>query len=82
MFSAPRPSECQIRRSIILKAFTQNLQLTLKRTDVHLPTCDEAGQFNEIQCSSSTEACWCVDHDGNEVVGTRTESANPKCPKR
>ncbi|EHB10201.1 Nidogen-2 [Heterocephalus glaber] len=48
---------------------------------VHIPQCDEQGNFQPLQCHSSTGFCWCVDSSGNEVPGTHTPSGStpPHC---
>uniref|UniRef100_H0X8N1 Nidogen 2 n=1 Tax=Otolemur garnettii TaxID=30611 RepID=H0X8N1_OTOGA len=48
---------------------------------VHIPQCDEQGNFLPLQCHGSTGFCWCVDPDGHEVPGTRTPpgSTPPHC---
>uniref|UniRef100_A0A8C5VB87 Nidogen 2 n=1 Tax=Microcebus murinus TaxID=30608 RepID=A0A8C5VB87_MICMU len=48
---------------------------------LHVPQCDEQGNFLPLQCHGSTGFCWCVDHDGHEVPGTRTPpgSTPPHC---
>ncbi|XP_062904848.1 nidogen-2 isoform X5 [Mobula hypostoma] len=48
---------------------------------VHIPQCDDEGNFRPMQCHSSTGHCWCVDENGREVAGTRTApgSAQPRC---
>ncbi|XP_072895083.1 nidogen-2 [Hemitrygon akajei] len=48
---------------------------------VHIPQCDDEGNFRPMQCHSSTGHCWCVDENGLEITGTRTApgSAQPRC---
>ncbi|XP_055496382.1 uncharacterized protein nid2a isoform X6 [Leucoraja erinacea] len=48
---------------------------------LHIPQCDEEGNFRPMQCQSSTGHCWCVYENGQEVQGTRTEAgtAQPRC---
>ncbi|XP_032883215.1 nidogen-2 isoform X29 [Amblyraja radiata] len=48
---------------------------------LHIPQCDEEGNFRPVQCQSSTGHCWCVHENGQEVQGTRTPSgtAQPRC---
>ncbi|XP_078262824.1 uncharacterized protein nid2a isoform X2 [Rhinoraja longicauda] len=48
---------------------------------LHVPQCDEEGNFRPMQCQSSTGHCWCVYENGQEVPGTRTPpgTAQPRC---
>ncbi|XP_067130970.1 uncharacterized protein [Centruroides vittatus] len=41
-----------------------------------IPVCTEDGQFEQIQCNNATGICWCVDQQGFEVAGTRSNSFN------
>ena len=43
-----------------------------------VPQCKEGGNFDEIQCHSSTGHCWCVDSYGFEQLGTRIRG-RPNC---
>ncbi|XP_018546238.2 thyroglobulin-like, partial [Lates calcarifer] len=45
-----------------------------------IPHCTEDGRFRPVQCSGRGQECWCVDGEGQEVVGTRTNSSAPHCP--
>ncbi|XP_070823078.1 thyroglobulin [Chaetodon trifascialis] len=44
-----------------------------------IPHCTEDGRFRPVQCSGRSQECWCVDAEGQEVVGTRTNSSVPHC---
>ncbi|XP_035798900.2 thyroglobulin isoform X2 [Amphiprion ocellaris] len=46
----------------------------------HIPHCAEDGRFRPVQCSGRSQECWCVDAEGQEVAGTRTNSSAPHCP--
>ncbi|KAH0520035.1 Nidogen-2 [Microtus ochrogaster] len=48
---------------------------------VHIPQCDDQGNFMPLQCHGSTGFCWCVDQKGHEVPGTQTPpgSTPPHC---
>uniref|UniRef100_A0A673ATI0 Thyroglobulin n=1 Tax=Sphaeramia orbicularis TaxID=375764 RepID=A0A673ATI0_9TELE len=45
----------------------------------HIPHCTEDGRFRHVQCSVQGQ-CWCVDAEGQEVIGTRTDNSAPHCP--
>ncbi|XP_039973585.1 thyroglobulin [Xiphias gladius] len=45
-----------------------------------IPHCTEDGRFRPVQCSGRGPECWCVDAEGHEVVGTRTNRSAPNCP--
>uniref|UniRef100_A0A671TWW4 Thyroglobulin n=1 Tax=Sparus aurata TaxID=8175 RepID=A0A671TWW4_SPAAU len=42
--------------------------------------CSPSGLFESVQCDSSRGQCWCVDHDGMELYGTRQTGTPPRCP--
>ncbi|XP_052589432.1 nidogen-2 [Peromyscus californicus insignis] len=48
---------------------------------IHIPQCDDQGNFVPLQCHGSTGFCWCVDQNGQEVPGTQTPpgSTPPHC---
>lgn len=48
---------------------------------IHIPQCDDQGNFVPLQCHGSTGFCWCVDRNGHEVPGTQTPpgSTPPHC---
>ncbi|XP_008304814.1 thyroglobulin [Stegastes partitus] len=46
----------------------------------HIPHCTEDGRFRPVQCSGQSQECWCVNAEGQEVAGTRTNSSAPHCP--
>ncbi|KAM8870432.1 thyroglobulin isoform 4-T4 [Spinachia spinachia] len=43
------------------------------------PRCAHDGGFRSVQCSGRSHECWCVDPDGGEVVGTRTNNSATHC---
>ncbi|XP_072239725.1 uncharacterized protein [Leuresthes tenuis] len=50
----------------------------------YIPQCDENGEYQKHQCHGSTGHCWCVDHLGKEIPGTRTPAGTPSvdCSKQ
>ncbi|XP_037359235.1 nidogen-2 isoform X1 [Talpa occidentalis] len=50
------------------------------RDDQYVPQCDELGHFTPLQCHGKSDFCWCVDKDGREVPGTRSQpGSTPAC---
>ena len=49
--------------------------------DMFMPECQDDGSFAPAQCDRSSAQCWCVDKNGNELVGTRTAN-QPSCTSR
>ncbi|KAM6181638.1 nidogen-2 [Erethizon dorsatum] len=50
------------------------------RDDQYVPQCDDLGHFVPLQCHGKSDFCWCVDKDGREVQGTRSQpGSTPAC---
>ncbi|XP_013010112.1 nidogen-2 [Cavia porcellus] len=50
------------------------------RDDQYVPQCDDLGHFTPLQCHGKSDFCWCVDKDGREVQGTRSQPGiTPAC---
>ncbi|XP_053292926.1 nidogen-1 [Pleuronectes platessa] len=46
----------------------------------YIPTCDENGAYEPMQCHGSTGYCWCVDQNGQEILGSRSgPGSRPMC---
>ncbi|XP_028277848.1 nidogen-2 isoform X2 [Parambassis ranga] len=46
----------------------------------YVPQCEPDGHFSPVQCYGETTYCWCVDQDGREVPGTRSNDVvKPAC---
>ncbi|XP_037638608.1 nidogen-1 [Sebastes umbrosus] len=46
----------------------------------YIPTCDENGAYESMQCHGSMGHCWCVDRNGQEIPGTRSgPGSRPMC---
>ncbi|XP_038593380.1 nidogen-1 [Micropterus salmoides] len=46
----------------------------------YIPTCDENGDYEPMQCHGGTGHCWCVDQNGQEISGTRSApGTRPNC---
>ncbi|XP_026227316.1 thyroglobulin isoform X2 [Anabas testudineus] len=53
---------------------------TVAQTQGNIPHCTEDGRFRPVQCSVGGQECWCVDAEGQQVTGTRTNTSAPHCP--
>ncbi|XP_066570664.1 thyroglobulin [Amia ocellicauda] len=42
-----------------------------------VPQCTKSGQYEEVQCLGSE--CWCVDSQGREIPGSRSDGQRPRC---
>ncbi|OWK09497.1 NID2 [Cervus elaphus hippelaphus] len=50
------------------------------RDDQYVPQCEGLGHFTPLQCHGKSDFCWCVDQDGREVQGTRSQPGiTPAC---
>lgn len=56
------PTRCQRMHREALRSLTKNTRV---------PQCKFDGSFEEIQCHGLSDECWCVDHQGIEIAGTR-----------
>lgn len=46
----------------------------------YVPTCDQHGEYEPMQCHGSTGHCWCVERNGQEIPGTRSgPGSRPMC---
>lgn len=46
----------------------------------YMPLCDTHGNFLPVQCYGNSSFCWCVDHQGVEIIGTRSyNDVKPPC---
>ncbi|XP_037639451.1 thyroglobulin [Sebastes umbrosus] len=61
-------SQCELLRGV-----------AVARQQGDVPHCTHNGRFRPVQCSGRSHECWCVDAEGQEVVGTRTNSSAPHC---
>ncbi|KAM4663238.1 nidogen-2 [Discoglossus pictus] len=46
----------------------------------YIPQCDQFGDFSPLQCHGNSGYCWCVNKEGREIEGSRTEPGmTPAC---
>merc|ERR1719189_2231689 len=65
---------------------TETCEEKVKRTanagfGAFIPQCNADGTYASMQCWGSTGSCWCVDPQGNEILGTKSTPGQdmPEC---
>uniref|UniRef100_A0AAX7THR8 Nidogen 1a n=1 Tax=Astatotilapia calliptera TaxID=8154 RepID=A0AAX7THR8_ASTCA len=78
-FSSGRPkTRCEVHRENVLGV--SGPRGPQPPIGAYIPTCDNNGQYEPMQCHGSTGHCWCVDQNGQEISGTRTgPGSRPMC---
>ncbi|XP_071601251.1 nidogen-2 isoform X2 [Heliangelus exortis] len=77
---SPEPTErpatmCERWRQSLLEHYGGS-----PRPDQYVPQCEAGGEFTPLQCHGDSGYCWCVDQNGREVQGTRSEpGTTPPC---
>ncbi|NXX77746.1 THYG protein, partial [Urocolius indicus] len=61
------PSRCEVERAA-----------ALRYQHTYVPSCTADGAYAPAQCQQAGH-CWCVDTNGQEVLGTRTRGQPPAC---
>ncbi|XP_059038074.1 nidogen-2 isoform X3 [Mustela lutreola] len=78
-----RPPEPTQRPRTVCERWRENLLEHYggtPRDDQYVPQCDDLGHFMPLQCHGKSDFCWCVDKDGREVQGTRSQpGTTPAC---
>lgn len=54
-------------------------QNRLSQPGEYVAKCKRTGMYEEVQCEPSSRRCWCVDPNGNEIPGTRS-NGRVSCP--
>ncbi|XP_065054572.1 uncharacterized protein LOC135683288 isoform X1 [Rhopilema esculentum] len=73
-------TKCQKVRKLAIKLAEADFDDEEDLLGPFIPTCDEEGNYAEVQCLKSSGFCWCVDENGEEVIGTKTRGV-PNCKK-
>ncbi|XP_041108807.1 nidogen-1 [Polyodon spathula] len=77
----PEKTQCQRHRESILRTssgFSPRGPRPIPGQ--YVPLCDDQGNYSPLQCHSSIGQCWCVDRNGQEIPGTRSErGVRPPC---
>lgn len=59
----------------------QALSMSKVLTNEHTPSCEVNGIYKPVQCNHVTKQCWCVNKEGQEIMGYRTTNSTiPGCP--
>lgn len=67
---------CQHLRAIQIH---QSVELGIPAKQKYIAQCDENdGSWKEVQCGPDS-ICWCVDEEGNEKIGTRSNQNSINC---
>ncbi|XP_046859519.1 neurogenic locus notch homolog protein 2-like isoform X15 [Xenia sp. Carnegie-2017] len=71
IFEVEKKSKCEEERDALLSGPPLLGQF--------VPQCEEDGSYSSKQCSPSTGYCWCVDGEGDDILGTETRSGDLNC---
>uniref|UniRef100_A0AAZ3SN54 Thyroglobulin n=1 Tax=Oncorhynchus tshawytscha TaxID=74940 RepID=A0AAZ3SN54_ONCTS len=74
------PSRSELFRVLFESAQSGGAGCEREPSALYVPSCDDSGQYQEIQCQGSE--CWCADRQGQEVTGSRFNGQRPRCPSR
>lgn len=81
LFSSERTkTQCETHRDSLLGVTEFGPRGPRPPVGQYIPTCDENGAYEPMQCHGSTGHCWCVDRNGQEIPGTRSgPGSRPMC---
>ncbi|KAM4591603.1 nidogen-1 [Odontesthes bonariensis] len=65
-------TRCEVHRDSLLGVTEFGPRGPRPPVGQYIPTCDENGEYEPVQCHDSTGNCWCVDRYGQEIDGTRS----------
>ena len=81
-FAEQKPlKKCQLQRREALKNALVVGGKIIPPPGVHVPICEADGTFSAIQCDQYLGDCWCVDQNGDEKHGSRTQNGKPICQR-
>ncbi|XP_071337229.1 nidogen-1 [Trachinotus anak] len=73
-------TQCEIHRDSLLGVTEYGPRGPRPPVGQYIPTCDENGDYEPMQCHGSTGHCWCVDRNGQEIPGSRSgPGSRPMC---
>ncbi|KAM9847427.1 nidogen-1 [Aulostomus maculatus] len=73
-------TRCQSHRDSLLAVTEFGPRGPRPSVGQYIPTCDDNGAYEPMQCHGSTGHCWCVDRNGQEIPGTRSgPGSTPMC---
>lgn len=73
-------TQCETHRDSLLGSTEFGPRGPRPAVGQYIPSCDENGSYEPMQCHGSTGYCWCVERNGQEVLGTRSgPGSRPMC---
>lgn len=73
-------TQCEAHRDSLLGATEFGPRGPRPPVGQYVPTCDQNGAYEAMQCHGSTGQCWCVDRNGQEIPGSRSRpGSKPMC---
>lgn len=73
-------TQCETHRDSLLGSTEFGPRGPRPSVGQYIPSCDENGSYEPMQCHGSTGYCWCVERNGQEVLGTRSgPGSRPMC---
>uniref|UniRef100_UPI0037E84C71 nidogen-1 n=1 Tax=Semicossyphus pulcher TaxID=241346 RepID=UPI0037E84C71 len=73
-------TQCETHRDSLLGVTEYGPRGPRPPVGQYVPTCDDHGEYESMQCHGSTGHCWCVDRNGQEIPGSRSgPGSRPMC---
>ncbi|KAM9344791.1 nidogen-1 [Symphorus nematophorus] len=73
-------TRCQTHRDSLLAVTEFGPRGPRPPVGQYIPSCDDNGEYEPMQCHGSTGHCWCVDRNGQEIPGSRSgPGSRPMC---
>ncbi|XP_034083289.1 nidogen-1 [Gymnodraco acuticeps] len=73
-------TQCETHRDSLLGSTEFGPRGPRPSVEQYIPSCDDNGSYEPMQCHGSTGYCWCVERNGQEVLGTRSgPGSRPMC---
>ncbi|XP_051879425.1 thyroglobulin [Pristis pectinata] len=50
-----------------------------QKDDIYIPQCTLDGKYRNVQCAKDGQSCWCVNSEGDEVLGSNRNTSAIAC---